>query len=419
MPLVTTTENRDFKLLGARGDYALEARERLRELGTDYVALLAEPVSETGWGRTAWFTEGSVAAKPLNSLGDAEAGELLERLRMMRLEIGKLASRIAAPTRGVPGDGELAQALQRLAVVPDDEHFVWSVDGKPLLVGWGMIYLNDLRSEQTVIGEGLLPRSAWPVGGETPTQVLAAPFPVVRRRFWPLLTWLLFIGLLCAIDFLLLRACGIFVAPENGLLRWILPTACHATAGGINPALLDERAELEDKVRKAELDLARLQGECTPAQVPQREARGDPPPPPGPRQPGPSLDQRLDREKAKTGQLQISLAWNGNEDLDLHVKCPGGELSFNSPGKQFCGGTLDVDMNSERSSVDAVENSFWPNPPSGNYEVIAVMWSRKGSPGRTVPFTVRVRREGQPDQNFNMSVTNEKENVAVFSFTIP
>jgi hypothetical protein len=418
MPLVVTTENRDFKPLGARGDYALEARERLRELGTDYITLLAEPVSEAGWGRTAWFSEGSAIARPLNSLNDAEASNLLDRLHAMRLEISKLADKIATPTRQVPADEELAQALRRLAVVPDDEHFVWSVDGKPLLIAWGMVFLSDARSEQAVIGEGLLPRTARPVGkvrliDNQPVQ------PVPQRRYWPLLLWLLFIALVGAIDFLLLRACGVFVPPEGSLLRRVLPNACYATAASVNPALLDERRELEDKIRKAELDLARLQGDCAPPQQPFRRAQVEPPPPPPPPPPGPSIDQRLDRENAKTGQLQISLVWNGKEDLDLHVKCPGGELSFASAKKEACGGKLDVDMNNERDNVDAVENAFWPRPPNGNYEIYVVMYSRKGEPRRSVPFTVRVKRAGQPDQSFNKSVSTDGEKVTVYSFSIP
>jgi hypothetical protein len=413
MPLVVTTENRDFKPLGARGDYALEARERLRELGADYISLLAEPVSEAGWGRTAWFSEGSAIARPLNSLNDAEASNLLERLRTMRLEISKLADRIATPTRRLPADEELAQALRRLAVVPDDEHFVWSVDGKPLLIAWGMVFLTDSRPEQVVIGQGLLPRTAWPVGtaGLIPGPT---PQPAVRRRYWPLLLWLLFIALVGAIDFLLLRACGVVVPPEGSLLRRVLPNACYATAASVNPALLDERRELEDKIRRAELDLARLQGDCAPPQQPFRQAQVEPPPPPGP-----SIDQRLDREDAKTGRLQISLVWNGKEDLDLHVKCPGGELSYGSPHKEFCGGKLDVDMNSERDNVDAVENAFWASPPSGHYEIYVVMFGRKGEPRRSVPFQVRVKRAGQPDQTFNGSVSVEGEKSTVYSFSIP
>jgi hypothetical protein len=415
MPLVFTTENRDFKPLGARGDYALEARERLRELGPDYVRLLAEPVSESGWGRTAWFNEGSSVARPLSSLSDVEASELLDRLRAMRLKISQLADEIATPTRSAAGDTELSQALRRLAVVPDDEHFVWSADGKPLLVAWGMVYLNDLRPEQVVIGEGLLPRKAWPVGT---VKLISGPppLPAPPRRYWPLLLWLLFIALVGGIDFLLLRACGVFVAPEGSLLLRVLPNACRATALSIDPALLDQRAELEDKIRKAELDLARLQGDCAPPQPPFRQARVDPPPTPQP--PGPSIDDRLSRERAKTGQLQISLAWNGKEDLDLHVKCPGTELSFNSPNKQACGGKLDVDMNNERNNIDAVENAFWPSPPNGNYEIYVVLYDRKGEPQRTIPFIVRVKRAGLPDQSISRSASTIGDKITVYSFSI-
>jgi hypothetical protein len=240
--------------------------------------------------------------------------------------------------------------------------------------------------------------------------------PAPQRRYWPLLLWLLFIALVGAIDFLLLRACGVFVPPEGSLLRRVLPNACYATAATVNPALLDERRALEDQIRKAELDLARLQGDCAPPQPPFRQVQVEPPPPPPP---PPPFDQRLHREDAKTGELQISLVWNGKEDLDLHVKCPGGELSFSSPNKQFCGGKLDVDMNNERDNVEAVENTFWPSPPNGNYEIYVVMYSRKGEPRRMVPFKVRVKRLGQPDQTIDGSVSVEGGKSTVYSFSLP
>jgi hypothetical protein len=378
---------------------------------------LSEPKTEARWGRTSWFNDGAVTARPASSLGEAESSALHEKLRAMRVEINKLADSIASPPgRGI-GDKELAQALRRIAVVPSDEHFVWSVEGRPLLVNWGQVYINDSRPEEAIVGEGLLPRKAWtlPVP-EPPPPVIPKP---PNRWYLSLLAWLLFIGLTGAIYFLLLRACGIFIAPEASPLARFLPNACHVAARPIDSSILAERGDLERRIRDAQLNLARQVNDCPP-----------PPPPPPPRRPPVNeaqiqdMQKRVRREHGETGKLQVSLKWDGLEDLDLHVKCPGGELSFTSPdgpnsSHQFCGGTLDVDMNNGRDSTTPVENSFWPNPPNGDYEVYVSFYGRKGQPPRSIPFTVLVQREGEPPRTFNGTMSREGQSSSVYKFSIP
>tara|TARA_B100000003_G_scaffold181381_1_gene173152 strand:+ start:1052 stop:2011 length:960 start_codon:yes stop_codon:yes gene_type:complete len=82
------------------------------------------------------------------------------------------------------------------------------------------------------------------------------------------------------------------------------------------------------------------------------------------------LDQRLKREGGKTGAVQVSLAWDDYNDLDLHLFCPSGERIYFNNKKSDCGGELDVDMNVKPVSNNAVENVVWPkNPPKGTYKV--------------------------------------------------
>ena len=426
MARVTTTDLKDFKPIGRRGDYTWETlRDRLvRELGREYATLLAEPVTEPGWGRVDWHSDGAGQPRRISDLDPAAATELLDQLHAMRVAVDALAARIESQR---DGDRGLAAALRRATVVPDESRFVWSAGGKPLLVNWGMVYVGDERTEATLIGEGLLrrPRAA------AAASVAAAAVPSrPLRRLWPwaALLWLLFVGLMGIIYFLLLQACGIIVAPEDSVLRRFLPAACHASAA-VDPYAAErgKRAELERKIRNAELDLARLQGDCTPPEPPppppQRRAEVTPPPPPAPPPPqpqpepppGPSIEKKLETFRAQTGELQISLSWHGLEDIDLHVKCPGGELYH--ADKSACGGTLDIDMNNGVTNVDAVENMVWANPPSGSYEVIVEFYARKGEPERTIPFEVRVKR-GDSVQKFNGSVSTEKERRVVHAFTL-
>ena len=78
------------------------------------------------------------------------------------------------------------------------------------------------------------------------------------------------------------------------------------------------------------------------------------------------LNERLEREGGKSGAVQVSLAWDDYNDLDLHLFCPSGERIYFNNKESECGGELDVDMNVKPVSDNAVENVVWQeNPPKG------------------------------------------------------
>ncbi len=73
------------------------------------------------------------------------------------------------------------------------------------------------------------------------------------------------------------------------------------------------------------------------------------------------------------GSLRITLRWNGNTDLDLHVITPlGNEIYFGN--READSGTLDVDQ-CVSSCEEGVENVFFVNPPPGQYEFWAVNYN--------------------------------------------
>ena len=83
------------------------------------------------------------------------------------------------------------------------------------------------------------------------------------------------------------------------------------------------------------------------------------------------LQERLDREGARSGDVQISLMWDNYNDLDLHVVCPSGERIHGGNKNSECGGELDVDANVRPETKKPVENVVWDDNTAqpGEYQV--------------------------------------------------
>ena len=79
-----------------------------------------------------------------------------------------------------------------------------------------------------------------------------------------------------------------------------------------------------------------------------------------------------------TGSVQVSLSWDVDSDVDLHVIDPNGDEVYYSRRSVPSGGTLDLDSNAG-CSVDRIrnENVTWPEgeAPSGTYTVRVDYWS--------------------------------------------
>jgi uncharacterized protein YfaP (DUF2135 family) len=121
----------------------------------------------------------------------------------------------------------------------------------------------------------------------------------------------------------------------------------------------ERQAELQEAEaeRQAEID-AQKESEALEAQMASEEAEKE-------------LEERLEREGAKSSEVQVSLLWDNYNDLDLHVLCPSGERIHGGNKISECGGELDVDANVRPETKKPVENIVWPDfkAPPGEYKV--------------------------------------------------
>jgi hypothetical protein len=122
-----------------------------------------------------------------------------------------------------------------------------------------------------------------------------------------------------------------------------------------------------------------------------------------------------------TGDVQVTLRWQGDADLDLHVLDPGGEeIWFQSP-QSSSGGILDVDANGNCEGVrNPIENIYWPKgqAPSGDYSVAVIYYQ---ACGRTEPtdYEVTVTLDGKVIDDVHAEITSVGENHPVTNFHYP
>lgn len=111
-----------------------------------------------------------------------------------------------------------------------------------------------------------------------------------------------------------------------------------------------------------------------------------------------AIDERLEREGGASGVVQISLAWDDYNDLDLHLFCPSGERIYFNNKRSECGGILDVDMNVRPLSNTPVENVVWKDiAPLGAYKVGVHFYKhhRKRKTKRVCTYRLRVITHGR------------------------
>ena len=133
------------------------------------------------------------------------------------------------------------------------------------------------------------------------------------------------------------------------------------------------------------------------------------------------LRARLEREGAKSSDVQISLVWNNYNDLDLHVVCPSKERIHGGNKISKCNGELDVDANVKPDTRKPVENVVWPEGkgPGGTYEVYVHHYKKHNKRRSRDPtkFQVIVNAAGE-FKEYEGSLTHGDPIMKVCEFTI-
>ncbi|MBT3657925.1 MAG: hypothetical protein HN544_07000 [Euryarchaeota archaeon] len=133
------------------------------------------------------------------------------------------------------------------------------------------------------------------------------------------------------------------------------------------------------------------------------------------------LKERLEREGAKSSDVQISLIWNNYNDLDLHVVCPSGERIHGGNRESACGGELDVDANVRPESKKPVENVVWPEgkAPGGTYKAYVHHYKKHKKRRSKDPTTFKVICNAGGDiQEYDGKISSGDPIMLVSEFTI-
>jgi hypothetical protein len=124
-----------------------------------------------------------------------------------------------------------------------------------------------------------------------------------------------------------------------------------------------------------------------------------------------------------TGDLQVTLRWSTEADLDLAVTDPLGEQVNVGNPEVASGGLLDVDAN--RACTDLtnapVENIVWAsNPPPGEYDIMVSISDDCGSGEGPHDFTLVVRGDAiGPSPRQEMGRVSIDDRDRVFPLEIP
>lgn len=123
---------------------------------------------------------------------------------------------------------------------------------------------------------------------------------------------------------------------------------------------------------------------------------------------------RTAEKVGNNGALKVTLLWNFEGDIDLHVKQPNNkEIYYDHKNDASTGGALDVD--NQNGGNGSAENIYWAKPPKGEYTIQLVYYQQSKSTGVVGSgiCKVVVFQEGKAPQTYTteMSEVKEKKNI--------
>lgn len=130
------------------------------------------------------------------------------------------------------------------------------------------------------------------------------------------------------------------------------------------------------------------------------------------------------KERVKTaggnvsGDLCCRLAWFNHDDLDLHMREPGFEISFRSKLSPYTGGQLDVDMNAGGGQTRSpVENIFYgvrARMKEGRYQLLVHNFHKRET--ENVGFEIEIDWLGDVRRFAYEKAVRNDENIVVATF---
>jgi hypothetical protein len=116
--------------------------------------------------------------------------------------------------------------------------------------------------------------------------------------------------------------------------------------------------------------------------------------------------QSVEAIQVGTGEVQVSVSWDGDSDVDLHVIDPNDEEIYWDQLTSSSGGQLDLDSNADcELDHKRNENITWSKAPPGEY-IVRLDYYKNCDIAKT-NYVVTVRVNGQPTKTFSGSFTGE------------
>ena len=398
--LIATTRNADHQALGTGGQLAVQAWEQItgylrRRFGPTHAALFAEPNPDAARGVTDWYAEGQGDAVPLDSLpADQQQAARDELTRIFN----DIQGDIATLRQSRREDERFLGELLALALNTPTTDSLRVLDGHPVLIAWAHAPIGAPAAPELLIGQ--LAGRATPAARGQPMRILGPP--VVRR----VLPW----GAIAAASALFLLLPLLLLLFLLDPFRWFVanPPVCvidPQTITALDELRREEAREniLRSQIARVMLDMGDRRTHCPPPPAPPPRA-AEAAPPMGPPASPPTQNADIDRAReqgAAGGRIQIVLAWDDANDLDLFVLCPSGlRITFDT--RRACGGVLDIDQNATLPlSASPVENIvFEQEPERGTYQVQVRNYMHRSPAPPASPFRVTIRQAGVPDRTF-------------------